>query len=128
MRFEPLADDVVAEVLGARRRDRPRHHRGECVGRRLDRARVLARDDGSAERLQRWRSLPTDLDGTGAKVAELVAALIAGANEPVEVVAGRQAEELERLTSEAKLRGEQGIAGRQAIEDRHKRAAPGAHR
>lgn len=120
--FEPLSDEVVAEVL-----EREGLEHGEALtvaaaaAGRLDRARVLARDPGFSARLARWRAVPTSLDGTGARVAELAEELLAGANEPVEVVAARQAEELEALAAEAKQRGERGVAGRAAIDERHRR-------
>ena len=120
--FERLDDAVVAEVLvreGTPADEAPSV--ASAAAGRLDRARVLAADPGFAERLQRWRSVPTELDGTGARVVQLAQALLAGANEPVEVVTRRQQGELEQLAAEAKLRGERGLPGRQAIEDRHKR-------
>jgi len=93
----------------------------EAAGGRLDRARLLARDPGFVERLHRWRTVPSRLDGTGARVAELVDELLASANEPLEVVRARQSEELEELKQDAERRGEKSISGRDAVEARHKR-------
>lgn len=120
--FEPLADSALVEVLMSEGTDGATAASvAEVAGGRLDRARLLARDAGFAERLARWRTVPSRLDGTGAKVAELADELLAGAAEPVEVARARQAEELSRLAEEAERRGERAVPGRSAIEERHKR-------
>jgi DNA polymerase-3 subunit delta' len=92
-----------------------------AAGGRLDRARLLARDPGFASRQARWRDLPGRLDGTGATVSSLVGEILASADELVEVARERQREEIEAATAAAERDGERRLAGRQAIEDRHKR-------
>ena len=101
----------------------------EVAGGRLDRARLLAHDPGFAARLQRWKTVPGRLDGTGARVAQIADELLASIAEPVEVVRARQAEEIALLQAEAERRGEKAIPGRSLLEERHAaRAATGAHR
>ncbi len=87
---------------------------------RLDRAAVLARDEGYSARLARWREVPSVLDGSGATAASLAADLVAAANAPAEVVKRRQAEELERLAEEAGGSGER-VAARAETDARHRR-------
>jgi DNA polymerase-3 subunit delta' len=122
VQFEPLAEGVILEVLLADGVE-PAIARSaaEAAGGRLDRARLLARDGGFASRLHEWRTVPTRLDGTGARVAELADELLASTGEPVDVLRERQAEELAMLQDEAERRGERAIPGRSAIEDRHRR-------
>jgi DNA polymerase III subunit delta' len=93
----------------------------EVAGGRLDRARLLVGEAGFLTRLDRWRTVPTRLDGTGARVVQLAEELVAAASEPVEAVKSRQDEEMVELASQAERAGERGIAGRALIEDRHRR-------
>ena len=120
--FKPLDAAAIIEVLVAEGTDLVTATSvAEVAGGRLDRARLLAHDPGFRERLQRWRSVPSRLDGTGARVAELADELLASVAGPVEVVRARQAEELVLLQEEAERRGEKAIAGRSVIEERHNR-------
>jgi DNA polymerase-3 subunit delta' len=122
VQFKPLDDGTVVEVLTAEGVEVATAAAvAEAAGGRLDRARLLARDLGFAERLHRWRTVPSRLDGTGTRVAELADELVAAAGEPLEVVRARQAEELALLQEEAERRGERGVPGRAAIEERHRR-------
>lgn len=122
VRFEPLAAAAVVEVLIAEGVEAATAaSAAEASGGRLDRARLLARDSGFAERLHRWRTVPSRVDGTGARVAELADELLASAAEPLEVVRERQAEELESLRDQAEQRGEKGVPRRAAVEERHRR-------
>jgi DNA polymerase-3 subunit delta' len=122
VQFKPLDDEAIIEVLMREGVEvATATSVAEAAGGRLDRARLLARDPGFAERLQRWRSVPSRLDGTGARVAELADELLASVAEPLEVVRARQAEELALLQEEAERRGDRTIAGRSVIEDRHNR-------
>jgi DNA polymerase-3 subunit delta' len=93
----------------------------EVAGGRLDRARLLVGEDGFLARLERWRTVPARLDGTGARVVQLAEELVAAASEPVEAVRLRQVAEMAELASQAERSGERGIAGRALIEDRHRR-------
>jgi DNA polymerase-3 subunit delta' len=120
--FDPLSE---AEVALALERDGVEPGKAQAVaqaaGGRIDRARLLVRDEGFAERLERWRQIPARLDGTGATVVLLAEELIAGANEPVEVVKARQAEELAHLAALAEQAGERAVPGRPVVEERHRR-------
>jgi DNA polymerase III subunit delta' len=93
----------------------------EVAGGRLDRARLLVGEEGFRARLERWRAVPSRLDGTGARVVQLAEELVGAASEPVEVVRARQEAEMEELASQAERSGERGIPGRGLIEDRHRR-------
>ncbi len=120
--FRPLdaraiVDVLVAEGIEIATADAV----AEASGGRLDRARLLVRDPGFIERLHRWRTVPSRLDGTGARIAELADQLLASASEPLEVVRARQAEELGALKEEAERRGDKTVSGRDAVEARHKR-------
>jgi DNA polymerase-3 subunit delta' len=87
---------------------------------RLDRARLLVRDPGFAERQALWRKAPERLDGTGATAARLATELLAGGEELVAVLKARQTEELEAMVAEAERNGGR-LTGRQAIDARHNR-------
>jgi DNA polymerase-3 subunit delta' len=120
--FKPLDSASIVEVLLAEGVEVATANLvAEAAGGRLDRARLLARDPGFVERLHRWRAVPSRLDGTGARVAELADELVASASEPLDVVRARQAEEIASLQEQAERRGEKTIAGRAAIDARHKR-------
>jgi DNA polymerase-3 subunit delta' len=120
--FDPLAESDIVTVLSREDVGLPAAEAVAQVARgRLDRARLLARDEGFSVRMERWRQIPGRLDGTGATVALLAHELVEAASEPVEVVKTVHAEELSRLTELAKQSGERTIPGRPAIEDRHRR-------
>jgi DNA polymerase-3 subunit delta' len=122
VQFKPLEIESIVEVLAGEGVELATASAvAEAAGGRLDRARLLAQDPGFVDRLHRWRTIPGQLDGTGAKIAELADALVASANEPLELVRARQAEELAGLLEEAERRGDKAIAGRSAIDARHKR-------
>ncbi len=122
VQFRPLRDEAIVEVLTGEGVDvSTATVVAEVAGGRLDWARLLARDPGFADRLQRWRTVPSRLNGTGARVAELADELLASIAEPVEVVRARQSEELTLLQEEADRRGEKVIPGRSVIEERHSR-------
>ncbi len=122
VQFRPLELESIVEVLTAEGADAALAASvAEAAGGRLDRARLLVRDPGFVERLHRWRTVPTQLDGTGAKVAELAEALVASASEPLELVRARQAEEIAQLQQEAERRGDKAIPRRAELEARHKR-------
>jgi DNA polymerase-3 subunit delta' len=120
--FEPLSE---ADVLSTLVRDGAESAAAgavvELAGGRLDRARLLLGEEGAAARLDRWRTLPTRLDGTGATVVQLAEELSSAASEPVEVLKVRQAAEMSELAAQAERSGERTIPGRALIEDRHRR-------
>ena len=122
VQFKPLDDEAIVDVLVAEGVEAATAASvAEAAGGRLDRARLLAADSGFAARLHKWRTVPSRLDGTGAKVAELADELLACVSEPLALVRARQAEELTLLEEEAERRGDKGVTGRSAIEDHHRR-------
>ncbi|MGD1011638.1 MAG: hypothetical protein ABR925_03770, partial [Acidimicrobiales bacterium] len=122
VQFKPIDEMAIVEVLVAEGSDPATATAvADVAGGRLDRARMLARDPGFAERLQAWRSVPTRLDGTGARVVELAEELLASIEGPLEVVRAQQADELAALKEDAQQRGERSIPGRDAVEARHRR-------
>jgi DNA polymerase-3 subunit delta' len=117
--FAPLDEDDLAGALIAEGiAEQTAREAAAAAGGRLDRARLLARDQGFAARLARWRSIPDRLDGTGATIAVLVGELVEAADELVVVLKAQQASELESLRERS---GERAMPGRQAIEERHRR-------
>ena len=88
---------------------------------RLDRAALLATDQGFAERQHQWRAVPGRLDGTGAAVATVAAELLASAEGALGPVQEQHAAELARLAEQAGEVGAKGIPGRKEVEDRHHR-------
>ncbi len=120
--FKLLETGSIVEVLSAEGAEpSAAGAAAEAAGGRLDRARLLVRDPGFAARLHRWRTIPGQLDGTGARIAALADELVASANEPLEVLRARQGEEIVRLQEEAERRGEKVIPARKALDDRHRR-------
>jgi DNA polymerase-3 subunit delta' len=93
----------------------------QAAGGSIDRARLLAEDDGFAARRDLWRSVPARLDGTGSAAAALAAELLSSAEEAVEPLRARHRVEMEGLGSEAEQRGERTVPRRKEIEDRHHR-------
>lgn len=120
--FDPLGESDIVAVLSREEVGLPAAEAVAQVARgRLDRARLLARDEGFSARMERWRQIPGQLDGTGATVARLAGELVEAASEPVEVVKRVHTEELSRLNELAKQAGERTIPGRAAVDDRHRR-------
>jgi DNA polymerase-3 subunit delta' len=87
----------------------------------LDRARLLAEDDGFATRLDLWRSVPSRLDGHGATAGALAVELLAAAELALAPLRARHAEELRALAAGAEAMGERGVPGRKEVTDRQHR-------
>lgn len=86
----------------------------------LGRARLLATDPEILRRRDAWRSIPHELDGTGAvaaRLADQVLDLMAAAEAPLDA---RQAAEAEALQERIDQMGERG-SGKKQLEDKHKR-------
>ncbi len=120
--FGPLGTEVLAGVLmGEGIAADVARDVAEAAGGRLDRARLLASDQGFGARRTAWRSVPTRLDGTGATVAvmaaELVDLLASAAVGPLEA---RHAAEAAELEERVKVSGERG-SGRKDLATRHRR-------
>lgn len=106
-----VAEGVPADVAAA-----------AAVGARgsLDRARLLAGEADYAARRRAFETAPHDLDGTGHRVAQLVANILAqidAAAAPLEAIFER---ELEDLKARIKISGERG-SGKKDLEDSQKR-------
>jgi DNA polymerase-3 subunit delta' len=122
VRFRPLGE---AEITAALREEGCDEEFAAVVARtaggRLDRARLLRDDPGHMARIERWRELPSLIDGTGASAVKLASQLLGAADEPVEVVRRRQADELEMLKESAEAAGERSVRGVAEIEARFRR-------
>jgi DNA polymerase III subunit delta' len=120
--FEPVPVDAVTAWLIEHGVD-PAVARSVATqsGGRLDRATLLATDPGFADRMNRWRSVPTRLDGTGAAAATIATELLASAESALGPVRQQHDAEMAELTERAEATGLRGIPGRKDVEDRHKR-------
>jgi len=87
----------------------------------LDRALLLATDDGFAARRARWREIPDRLDGTGAAAAATAAELTASLDDAVEPIRRAHAEELAVLVERSEAMGAKSVPGRKEIEERQHR-------
>ncbi|MGH9081640.1 MAG: ATP-binding protein [Acidimicrobiales bacterium] len=120
--FDPVPDGAVTEWLMERGTTRDEAEAvARASGGRLDRAALLVGDPGYRARQEQWRSVPTRLDGSGAAAAVVAAELLASADEVLEPLRGRHAEEFAALADQAELTGARGISGRRQVEERHKR-------
>ncbi len=113
--------EVVAWLVG--RGVDPEHADtvARASGGSLDRARLLVSDEGFVARQQRWRSVPTRLDGTGAAAAALAAELLAAAEEALAPLRQQHADELVALADQADALGAKGVPGRRQVEEGHRR-------
>jgi DNA polymerase III subunit delta' len=85
------------------------------------RAQVMIGDPDVAARAALWSSVPDQLNGSGAVAAALAAQLLQSADRAVEPLRTANAEELTRLTEEAKDMGQRALPGRKEITDQHHR-------
>ncbi len=120
--FDPVPHAAVVEWLAARGIDRElAESLAGASGGSLDRARLLVNDPGFAARLDRWRSVPTRLDGTGAVAAQMTTELLGSAEEALVPLREQHARELTALGEQAEQLGARGVTGRRQIEDGYKR-------
>ena len=98
-----VADDVAAEVAVAANGD-------------LDRARLLATDPRFSLRRALWRSIPEQLDGTGAMVARLVGEVRTSIDDAAAPLQARHADELVELEARIERYGERGSGKTQLVE------------
>lgn len=120
--FDPVPTDaVVAWLVGQGVGEDVARSVAGASGGRLDRAKLLVTDPGFAARLQRWRSVPSRLDGTGAAAATLATELLGSADEVLGPLRAQHVAEMEALADAAELIGSKGIRGRKEVEERHKR-------
>jgi DNA polymerase III subunit delta' len=97
--FRPLtAEQVAAALRGEGVGLELAAHLAEASGGRLDRARLLARDQQFEARRQAWRDIPARLDGTGATAALIADELMGFLESSVEPLKATQAAQLKELT------------------------------
>jgi DNA polymerase-3 subunit delta' len=122
VRFPPLAPAVIEQWLIGRGLDpdRAKVVTDGCGG-DLDRARLLAEDEGYVTRHDLWRSVPQRLSGDGSVAAALTSDLLAAAEAAVAPLRDEHADELARLEAESESLGERTVPGRRDVLDRHHR-------
>jgi DNA polymerase-3 subunit delta' len=86
----------------------------------LDRAAVLATDEGLAARRAMFANIPTRLDGTGAAVVTAVRDVLAAIDAAAEPITRRHEAEIVALDERVAASGERG-SGRKQLEERHRR-------
>jgi DNA polymerase-3 subunit delta' len=86
----------------------------------VDRARLLATDERFALRLEALRAMPSRLDGTGGRAAELAAEVKALIDDAQDVIDARHEAEVVELQERIERYGQRG-SGKKDVEDRHKR-------
>jgi DNA polymerase-3 subunit delta' len=86
----------------------------------LSRARLLAADDRVALRHDAYRRLPSRLDGTGARAAQLAAEIAAQLDDSMATVVTRQEVEAAEVQERIERYGQRG-SGRRELEERHRR-------
>jgi DNA polymerase-3 subunit delta' len=119
--FRPLDDSTIADALqdeGVAAKDAADAARSAAGN--LTRARILAADPKLRERHEAFGSVPAKLDGTGARVLDLVDDLLGLIDDAAEPLKQQQQAEIAALEERARVFGERG-SGRKALEDRHKR-------
>ena len=120
--FRAVATSDIAAWLKAREvEERVADAVAAASGGDLERARLLADDPGFADRQQRWRSVPSRLDGTGAAAAMVAEELLTLADASVAPLREAHIREMTALEEQAEIIGARGITGRKDVEDRHKR-------
>ncbi len=122
--FPPVPTEAIAAWLVGRGVEADRARRiAEGASGDLDRARLLADDEGFVARLARWHEAPSRLDGTGYAAVELTRDLLEGVESALEPLRARQAVEAARAEEEADLRGERRSASTKSLADRHRAEA-----
>lgn len=86
----------------------------------LERARLLATDPRFSLRRAMWRSMPEQLDGSGAAVIRLVADVRAVIDDAAAPLQARHAQEIVELEARIERYGERG-SGKTQLVDRHRR-------
>ena len=120
--FDPVPEEAVARWLEDAGTDPAT---AAAVARRaggnLDRARLLATDAGFAARQERWRTVRSRLDGTGAGAVRVADELLATVDESIEPLRRQHEEELRAAAERAELAGVRSVPGRRELEERHRR-------
>jgi len=119
--FAPIPTEVLRDTLLADGHDIDRAQlAADAASGDLDRARLLATDDGLMGRRAAFAAVPARLDGRGATVVRLAAELSTLIDDAGAPLLARQAREVADLEEIIAAAGERG-SGRKALEDRHKR-------
>ncbi|MEZ5321455.1 MAG: hypothetical protein R2698_05170 [Microthrixaceae bacterium] len=119
--FGPVPPGVVIERLVASGVDRSRAEAAATASAGdLERAVLLASDDGVLARRDRWRAIPTLLDGTGATAARLVGEVTGSLDEVLKPLSGVHERELEQFRADAERLGRP-VGARKEVEARHNR-------
>ncbi|HVX20712.1 MAG TPA: hypothetical protein VHB02_05140 [Acidimicrobiales bacterium] len=120
--FPPVPRAAVVDWLVGQGVERARADLvAEGAGGDLDRARLLAEDQGYADRLALWHRVPAELDGHGATAGALARSLLEAADAALGPLREAHADELRRLAEAAEAVGERGVPGRKEITDRQHR-------
>jgi DNA polymerase-3 subunit delta' len=118
---DPLPDSVVEDALLAGGVDAAvAAEVALAAAGDLARARLLATDPRFSLRRALWRSMPEQLDGTGAAVIRLVGEVRAMIDDAAEPVQARQAQEIVELEARIERYGERG-SGKTQLVERHRR-------
>jgi DNA polymerase-3 subunit delta' len=120
--FPPVARDALVQwLVGRGVADEVAAVVADSSGGNPQRARVMVDDPDVAARSALWSSVPDRLTGSGAAAAALAAQLLESADRAVEPLRTSHADEIARLTDEAKEMGQRGLPGRKEITDQHQR-------
>ncbi len=122
VRFPPVPPGVIAQWLVSRGVDAERAAVvADGAGGEVDRARLLAEDDGYVTRHELWRSVPSRLNGDGAVAAAVTRELLAAAESAVSPLREQHVDEMAVLEAESESLNERSVPGRRDITDRHHR-------
>ena len=114
---DPLADSLVAEALvSSGVATDVADEVALAANGDLDRARLLATDPRFSLRRALWRSIPEQLDGTGATGARLVAEVRASIDDAAQPLQEQHARELVELEERIERYGERGSGKTQLVE------------
>lgn len=122
VRFPPIASSVIERWLVSRGLDpeRARVVADGCGG-DLDRARMLAEDEGYVARHDLWRSVPARLNGEGSVAGSLTSELLAAAEAAVAPMRDHHTDEMARLEADSQSLRERSVPGRRDVLERHHR-------
>jgi DNA polymerase-3 subunit delta' len=119
--FRSLSDEIVESTLLAEGAEpRMASEAARMAGGDLDRARLLATDPGIFARREAFASIVHRVDGTGARVMQLVDELLDLIKKAAEPLKTRQDDQAAALDAENKQFGERG-SGKKKLEEQHKR-------
>lgn len=120
--FPPVSSGTLASWLVERGADPTRAELvAEGAGGDVERARLLADDEGYAGRLALWRSVPSRLDGHGAVAGALAREVLGATERALAPLRAEHESELAALDEDAKAMGERGLPGRKIVLDRQHR-------